>query len=124
MKKILVVDDNSTNLLLVSAILSKLQGYEILFFKNGYEAVDNFINDVNFDVELIITDIKMPLIDGFEFAKIIRILEKELSHPVKIISITASGHISEDLKYLFQKNILLPIRGEMLIDIIRELLNN
>ena len=67
--KILVVDDESRMRKLVKDFLSK-KGYIVLEAGDGEEAVDIFMN--NKDIGLIILDVMMPKMDGWETCKEIR----------------------------------------------------
>lgn len=81
-KKILVAEDVETNYILLRAVLEKT-GAEILWSKNGMEAVKTFRRDR--DIDLILMDILMPEMDGFEATKAIRKFDKD----VPIIAQTA-----------------------------------
>ena len=66
--KLLVVDDVQTNVLLLKALLSK-EGYGILVANNGQEALEVIRNE---NPDLILLDVMMPKIDGFEICRQIR----------------------------------------------------
>lgn len=87
--KILVVDDESRMRKLVKDFLSR-NGYQIIEAENGEEAVDRFFEDKSID--LIITDVMMPKMDGWEVVKIIREYSK-----VPIIMLTAKGEERDEL---------------------------
>jgi len=84
--KILAVDDNKTNSALIAAVLKKL-GHEFTIAVNGIEALESVRRD-NYDVVLM--DIEMPLLDGIEAAKAIRLGEcgKDKSG-IPIVALTA-----------------------------------
>ena len=86
MKKILVAEDNDSNFILMSYILKKDYQYERA--KNGQEAVD-MIEAGGFDIVLM--DVKMPLMDGLEATKII----KEKHPDLPIIALTANAFDSD-----------------------------
>ena len=87
--KILVVDDESRMRKLVKDFLSR-NGYQIIEAENGEEAVDRFFEDKS--INLIITDVMMPKMDGWEVVKIIREYSK-----VPIIMLTAKGEERDEL---------------------------
>lgn len=63
LSKILIVDDDESSGYLLSNILEKV-GREILYAENGLEAVEICSN--NPDIDLILMDIKMPIMNGYE----------------------------------------------------------
>ena len=67
-KVVLVVDDDLTNRMVLSALL-KESGYQSLIAENGEEAV-NIVNDNH--VDIILLDVMMPVMDGYQAAKIIK----------------------------------------------------
>ena len=87
--KILVVDDESRMRKLVHDFLAK-QGYVVLEAENGEEAVDIFFSDKNID--LIILDVMMPKMDGWQVCKEIRQYSK-----VPIIMLTAKSDERDEL---------------------------
>ncbi|MGD2035150.1 MAG: response regulator [Bacteroidales bacterium] len=93
-KKILVVEDEMSNYELLKAMMRKLN-VKILWAKNGINAV-KLCDEQTFD--LILMDIKMPGMDGYEATSIIR--RKNAKTP--IIAQTAYAR-SEDEKNILQK---------------------
>jgi signal transduction histidine kinase/CheY-like chemotaxis protein len=80
-KRILVAEDDNLNFYLINSFLSNLN-VEIVRALNGKEAVDIF---KSLDVDLILMDIRMPVMDGYKAAQLIR----ELNPEIKIIVQTA-----------------------------------
>ena len=72
-KKILVAEDTDSNFLLVSIILRK--EYTVLRAYNGIEAIDVYKKE---QPDLILMDIKMPVMNGLDATKIIRGENKEI----------------------------------------------
>lgn len=87
--KILVVDDESRMRKLVSDFLVK-QNFEVLEAADGEEALDKFYADK--EIALIILDVMMPKINGWDVCKEIRETSK-----VPIIMLTAKGEESDEL---------------------------
>lgn len=83
--KILLVDDRLENLLALQAIFDE-PGYECVTAKSGREALAILLKDQDFLV--ILLDIQMPDMDGFETAKLI--LESNRTKDIPIIFITAA----------------------------------
>lgn len=93
MIKILLADDNPINLQLATLSLRKI-AESIEFAANGEEAVSKFEKG-NFDV--ILMDVQMPRLDGFEATRRIRAIEKlrDSATPIPIIALTASSSQTE-----------------------------
>ena len=87
--KILVVDDESRMRKLVHDFLAK-QGYAVLEAENGEEAVDIFFSDKN--ISLIILDVMMPKMDGWQVCREIRQYSR-----VPIIMLTAKSDERDEL---------------------------
>ena len=88
--KILVVDDESRMRKLVKDFLTK-SGYFVIEASDGSEAMDKFYEHK--DIALIILDVMMPKMDGWEVCKEIRQTSK-----VPIIMLTARGDEKDELK--------------------------
>lgn len=88
--KILVVDDESRMRKLIRDFLTK-SGYEVLEAENGEEAVDIFLEEK--DIALIILDVMMPKMDGWETCREIRKNSK-----VPIIMLTAKSSEEDELR--------------------------
>jgi two-component system cell cycle response regulator DivK len=86
-KVILYVEDNPDNMLLVRRVL-EAQGYSMLEAKTGVDGVS--VAEAN-DVDLILLDINLPDIDGYEVARRLRKSEKHKLAYVPIIAITANA---------------------------------
>ena len=82
-KKILVAEDNASNYKLIQFILSK--SYDIIHAENGKIAVDMYSQH---QPDLVLMDISMPVMDGYEATTEIR----KLSATVPIIGLTAYAY--------------------------------
>ena len=87
--KILVVDDESRMRKLVRDFLTR-KGYEVVEAENGEQAIDIFCSDNAID--LIILDVMMPKMDGWQVCREIRKLSK-----VPIVMLTARGDEQDEL---------------------------
>ncbi|TAJ93525.1 MAG: response regulator [Gammaproteobacteria bacterium] len=91
--RILLVDDNPDNRLLVNAYLKKLP-YTIIEAENGKDAVEKFKQT---DFGVVLMDVQMPIMDGHEATRMIRAWEVESGKPrTPIISLTAHA-IKEEI---------------------------
>lgn len=89
--KILLVDDQPENLFSAEAVLERL-GQEVIKAQSGREALRHLLED---DFAVILLDVMMPGMDGFETASLIR--SRERSRYTPIIFITALGKSEEHL---------------------------
>lgn len=80
--KILVVDDSPTIRKFISIAL-KVKGFEIISASDGMEALELLPND---NVDLVITDLNMPNIDGFNLIERIRTNENYQNTPIIVMS--------------------------------------
>jgi PAS domain S-box-containing protein len=93
MAKILLVDDRPENLLALEAILEPL-GQELLYAHSGEDALRRLLHD---DAAVILLDVQMPMLDGFETAALIK--QRERTKHIPIIFVTA---ISKDEEHVFR----------------------
>jgi len=82
------VDDNPTNQLVLQTLLKKMD-YDCQIANDGKEALDLLKAGNHFD--LIFMDCQMPIMNGYEATKAIRLLEKESQKHVKIVALTADA---------------------------------
>ena len=80
--KVLAVDDNRTNLHILQVFLKKL-GHQVILAENGEEAVRCFQTEAP---DLILLDIMMPIMDGFEAARRIKASTQERWTPIIFLS--------------------------------------
>lgn len=80
--KILAVDDNRTNLHILQVFLKKL-GHQVILAENGEEAVQCFTAEAP---DLVLLDIMMPVMDGFEAARRIKAMTVERWTPIIFLS--------------------------------------
>ncbi len=111
-RKILVAEDNMLNYKLIEAILGKTEA-GLVWAKDGMEAVKLFSSGQVFD--LVLMDIRMPNMDGFQATQEIRKLKKE----VPVVAITAYGMGDEKdiaMKSGFDDYLTKPVNAEKLIE--------
>lgn len=118
-KTILIAEDEDTNYLFLSEFLTK-KGYRVIRAENGVETVDKIKSGEI--VDLILMDIKMPIMNGYEAT----IEIKKIKPDIPIIAQTAYALAGDSIKareagcdnYLSK-----PIRITMLEEIVRNTLN-
>jgi two-component system NtrC family response regulator len=110
METILVVDDEKNYLLVLSAVLEE-EGYEVLTAPGGFEALE--IQKAS-DIDLMLTDMKMPDVDGIELLERIKAYDPDLP----VIMMTAHGTVDKAVEAM-QKGaytyVLKPFDNERLI---------
>lgn len=115
--KILLAEDNPDNQHLMSLLIGKTSA-ELSIANNGKEAI-KLINENNFD--LVLMDIKMPVMDGMEAISLIR----ETNHKLPVIALTANVMKTDVDEYLssgFNDHVPKPINRAKLYEIIKKYL--
>jgi response regulator RpfG family c-di-GMP phosphodiesterase len=111
--KILLVDDREDNLLSIESIFA-LDDYQIVKANSGRQALQILLKDQNFN--LILMDVKMPGLSGFETASLI--FEREKLKDIPIIFITAHSYSEESVYEGYKAGavdyIYKPIKPELL----------
>ncbi|MFA6808583.1 MAG: diguanylate cyclase [Eubacteriales bacterium] len=92
--RILIADDERLNRMILSELLK--ENYEIIFANNGEQVLEQMDKDLN--IELILLDIVMPGMDGYEVLK--RLKEKEKTKDIPVIFITALNTLDSEEKGL------------------------
>jgi len=111
MKRILVVDDDETVITVMEQILNRLS-CQVIVAHNGLEGVEILKNHDNLD--MILTDIRMPEMDGNDFARYIRNSRDFKDTPV--VAITGYGDEAE--ADLFLSVLLKPFKVQELAGVI------
>ena len=122
-KKILVVEDNAINQIVIKMIASKWKNVTVIYVNNGLEGVEA-VKEQNFD--LILMDLQMPIMDGYEAATAIRNGEAgESNKNIPIIAVTADVMEStkQKIKDIGMNDYLSkPLRNETLYEAVKKLI--
>ena len=110
-KKILVAEDNTLNHKIIQGLLNNTN-LELTFVKNGQEAVDLVNKNIKFD--LILMDINMPIMNGYEATKQIRKHQKYNS--ISILALTADV-MQESIQKAFESGMQGHITKPIILDI-------
>jgi PAS domain S-box-containing protein len=112
---LLIAEDEEYNYLLIEELLHEMD-IAIVHAKNGIDAIE--MCEVNPGIDLILMDIKMPMLDGYKAAEIIKGFRPDL--PVIAQSAYALEHEIEKYKGVFDAYVTKPIDSEELISAIKE----
>ena len=117
--KILIAEDEEYNFTLLKLIFER-EGQKILWAKNGAEAVELFRE--NSDIDLVLMDIKMPVMNGLDATRIIKGIRKL----VPVIAVTAYA-MAEDRELCLSAGcnevVTKPIDRMNLLSIARQWIN-
>lgn len=120
-KKILLVDDSRTTLLMERMMLEKRTSYQCITATNGLEAVEKAKEETP---DLVLMDVVMPQMNGFEACKLIR--EDVKTKEIPVILVTTRGEESY-MEAGFQSGcndyVTKPINGPDLLKLLQSYLN-
>jgi len=111
---ILVVDDIETNRFLLKELLSKA-GLRVLLAENGLEAIRICEQE---EPDLIITDIVMPVMDGFEASA--KLKTQQATKDIPIIALSASASQGLPADSMFDGYLLKPVHSEQLLTMVSQ----
>ncbi len=114
-KRILMAEDNEINQEIAIAILEEF-GFETEAVENGREAVDRLISAPEDYFDLILMDIQMPVMDGYEATAAIRALDDPVRSSIPIIAATANT-FDEDIRRAREEGMDAHIAKPLSIDI-------
>jgi CheY-like chemotaxis protein len=119
-KKVLVAEDSSVVQNITKKVL-QFQNYEITSVKNGAEVLASLEKE---HYDIILLDIQMPVMDGFECAKRVRELPDATKANVPIVAITGNARnysLEEYRSYGINEFLQKPINFDALLEIVRRL---
>lgn len=94
-RTVLLAEDNDFNAEIAKAILENV-GFEVHLALNGRQAVYSFMSNPSYTYDIILMDIRMPLMDGYEAAGCIRNSDKADAFSIPIIAITANAAYDDE----------------------------
>ncbi|MEE9377769.1 MAG: response regulator [Candidatus Lokiarchaeia archaeon] len=92
--KILIVDDNPSFLMLFQVYTKDYPQFEFLYVESGEEALKILDSEKGRDISLIVSDIRMPTLSGFDLSRIVK--EKYPKIPIMLITGMESSYFSEE----------------------------
>ena len=120
---ILLAEDNELNMEIAEFLLRN-EGAVVTKAWNGQEAVEIFEKSGSGEFDVILMDIMMPVMNGYEAAKRIRSLDREDAQVIPIIAMTANAFVEDRMKAKeagMNEHIGKPVDGKLLVKIIHEL---
>ena len=120
---ILLTEDNELNMEIAEFMLQN-EGADVEKAWNGQEAVELFEKSRAGEFDVILMDIMMPVMNGYEAAKMIRSLEREDAKKVPIIAMTANAFTEDRIRAKeaeMDEHVAKPVDVELLIKVIRKL---
>jgi len=111
-KKILIVDDDTTNRKLLQTILATKGGYEVIEAENGVDALEKLTPDVS----LVLLDLIMPVMNGIQFLQRFKIEKPECSNIPVLVLTTDDSKKQEALNAGAQEVIIKPINPVQLLE--------
>ena len=119
---ILLAEDNELNMEIAEFMLQN-EGADVTKAWNGREAVEIFRKSEPDEFDVILMDIMMPVMNGYEATKMIRSLEREDAKTIPIIAMTANAFTEDRLKAKeagMDEHIAKPVDPELLVKVIYE----
>ena len=123
---VLLAEDNELNMEIAEFMLQN-EGAAVTKAWNGQEAVDIFRKSRSGEFDVILMDIMMPVMNGYEVAKIIRSLDREDAKVIPIIAMTANAFTEDRLRAKeagMDEHIAKPVDGKLLVKVINELVKH
>ena len=122
---ILLAEDNELNMEIAEFMLQN-EGAVVTKTWNGQEAVEIFEKSRPDEFDVILMDIMMPVMNGYEAAKMIRSMDREDAKTIPIIAMTANAFTEDRIKAKkagMNEHIAKPVDVKLLVKVIHELLN-
>lgn len=120
---ILLAEDNELNMEIAEFMLQN-EGADVTKAWNGREAVEIFEKSRPDEFDIILMDIMMPVMNGYEAAKMIHSMNREDAKKIPIIAMTANAFTEDKIRAKeagMDEHIAKPVDGKLLVKIIHEL---
>ena len=120
---VLLTEDNELNMEIAEFVLQN-EGAVVTKAWNGQKAVDIFRKNRPGEFDVILMDIMMPVMNGYEAAKMIRSLDREDAKVIPIIAMTANAFTEDKMRAKeagMDEHIAKPVDGKLLVKVINEL---
>ena len=122
---ILLAEDNELNME-IAEFMFQNEGTEVTKAWNGHEAVEIFEKSRPGEFDVVLMDIMMPVMNGYEATKMIRSLDREDAKVIPIIAMTANAFTEDRLRAKeagMNEHIAKPVDAKLLVKIIHKLVH-
>ena len=123
---VLLTEDNELNMEIAEFVLQN-EGAVVTKAWNGQKAVDIFRKSRPGEFDAILMDIMMPVMNGYEAAKMIRSLDREDAKVIPIVAMTANAFTEDKMRAKeagMDEHIAKPVDGKLLVKAINELVKH
>ncbi len=123
---ILLAEDNELNMEIAEFVLQN-EGADVTKAWNGQEAVELFRNSASGELDVILMDIMMPVMNGYEATQMIRSLDREDAKTIPIIAMTANAFTEDRIRAKeagMNEHVAKPVDVEVLVKVIHKLVED
>ncbi len=121
--KIIVAEDNELNMEIAKFLLES-EGVTLIETTNGQEAVDAFVASDVGEIDAILMDVMMPIKNGYDATKEIRLLDRKDAKDIPIIAMTANAFVEDKLnakKVGMNAHVSKPLDSKLMMSVIYNL---
>ena len=121
-RQVLVCEDNELNREIVTTIL-EMNNLQVITAENGEQGVLQFLESPQYSIDVILMDIRMPVMDGLTAAAQIRQLDRKDAGLVPIIALSANAFqedVEDSRKAGMNDHLTKPVEPELLLASMRQ----
>ncbi len=122
-KRILIAEDNEINAEILIELLGEIPGLTCVVTENGKEAFDKFTSSAAGEYDIILMDVQMPVMNGYEATKAIRTSGRPDAETIPIVAMTANA-FAEDVKAALDAgmnaHVSKPVDPDRVLEVLRE----
>lgn len=121
--RVLVAEDNEINAEILLELLSDIPGLVCVVAEDGKQALDKFESSAAYEFDIILMDVQMPNMNGYEATRAIRALNRPDAKTIPIVAMTANA-FAEDLKDALDSgmnaHVPKPVDLDRILEVLRE----
>jgi two-component system sensor histidine kinase/response regulator len=124
-KRVLLVEDNEINAEIAKSLL-EMKNLQVELASNGAEAVESFASAQEGYYDVILMDVRMPVMDGLEATRTIRAMRKKQAKTIPIIAMTANAFqedINQSLEAGMNAHLAKPIEPYLMYQVLNRFLS-